>query len=227
MKIQLAPLPPERRDAASTTAHPNSAPPHGASGHDTHPDTQEAIGARLRALRRERKLSLAELAARAGASVGMISQIERNLSNPSVRMLERLRTALGVPLTTLLESDDPRADTVVDIVRRADARPHFSVGPTGLSKELLSPHGDHDLQFMVITIPPGTQSGEVLLGPGEKAGLVLEGEMTLTVGERHEVLGPGDSFQFKSAIPHAVHNPGAAPTRVLWIMNTRPPVVQL
>ena len=66
-----------------------------------------ALGQRLRILWRSAGLSLSELAQRAGVSVGMISQIERNLANPSVRILERLRVALNVPLTTLLEGDGP------------------------------------------------------------------------------------------------------------------------
>ncbi len=57
----------------------------------------------MKALRTKQKLSVSSLAARANVSVGMISQIERNLTNPSIRTLERLRLALSVPLTMLLE----------------------------------------------------------------------------------------------------------------------------
>lgn len=192
-----------------------------------------ALGQRLRILRRSAGLSLSELAQRAGVSVGMISQIERNLANPSVRMLERLRVALNVPLTTLLEGDGPdfvppgQANGAQPFVRRANQRPHFSVGAGGLAKELLSPHGDHDLQFMIIAIPPFTRSEEILLGPGEKAGMVLAGEIALTVGERVERLSEGDSFQFRSTVPHGVENPCATPARILWIMNTKPPIIHL
>lgn len=192
-----------------------------------------ALGQRLRILRRSAGLSLNELAQRAGVSVGMISQIERNLANPSVRMLERLRVALNVPLTTLLEGDGPDvassdpSDDRQPFVRRASQRPHFSVGASGLAKELLSPQGDHDLQFMIIAIPPYTRSEEILLGPGEKAGMVLEGEISLTVGERSERLAEGDSFQFRSTVPHGVENPCATSAKVLWIMNTKPPVIHL
>lgn len=186
------------------------------------------VGARLRALRTEQGLSVNELAMRAGVSVGTVSQVERNKANPSVRILERLRQALSVPLSALLEADDAVSDPVVgDFVRKAAERPLFDVGNLGMQKELLSPHGDHDLKMMIILLPAGAGSDEVLVGVGEKAGLVLEGTVVLNVGDRRAVLRTGDSFQFKSTVPHSVRNESSEMARVLWVMNTRPPVVHL
>jgi len=188
------------------------------------------LGPRLRDLRRAADLSLVQLADMSGVSVGMISQIERNLSNPSVRTLERLREALGIPLTTLLEGDVgyPIAhEAPPEFVRRVKDRPHFSVGKGGLQKELLSPHGDYDIKFMLISFPPHTKSVDILVGPGEKAGVVLEGGIDLTVAGSTERLRVGDSFQFSSVLSHRVENPGDEPAQVLWIMNTKPSVIHL
>ncbi|PPK47139.1 XRE family transcriptional regulator [Trinickia symbiotica] len=186
------------------------------------------VGARLRALRVAQGLSVNELAMRAGVSVGTVSQVERNKANPSVRILERLRQALAVPLATLLEADDAISDPVTgDFVRKAAERPIFEVGKNGMQKELLSPHGEHDLKMMIILLPPGAGSEEVLIGVGEKAGLVLEGTVVLNVGDRRAELRTGDSFQFKSTVPHSVRNESGKTARLLWIMNTQPPVVHL
>ena len=186
------------------------------------------VGARLRALRIEQGLSVNELATRAGVSAGTVSQVERNKANPSVRILERLRQALSVPLTALLEEDDAVSDPIVgDFVRKAAERPLFDVGKHGMQKELLSPHGDHDLKMMIILLPAGAGSDEVLVGVGEKAGLVLEGTVVLNVGDRRALLHAGDSFQFKSTVPHSVRNESSETARVLWVMNTVPPVVHL
>lgn len=186
------------------------------------------VGGRLRALRIEQGLSVNELAMRAGVSVGTVSQVERNKANPSVRILERLRQALSVPLSALLEEDDAVSDPIVgDFVRKAAERPLFDVGMQGVQKELLSPHGNHDLKMMIILLPAGAGSDEVLVGVGEKAGLVLEGTIVLNVGDRRAVLRTGDSFQFKSTVPHSVRNESDEMARVLWVMNTQPPIVHL
>ncbi|KVC96312.1 hypothetical protein WL28_17095 [Burkholderia ubonensis] len=183
------------------------------------------VGARLRALRTTQALSVNELAMRAGVSAGTVSQIERNKANPSVRILERLRQALSVPFSALLEEDDAMSDSAAgDFVRRAVERPVFDVGNHGMQKELLSPHGEHDLRMMIILLPAGVGSDEVLVGVGEKAGLVLEGTVVLNVGDRRAELRAGDSFQFNSTVPHSVRNESGKPARLLWVMNTQPPV---
>ena len=123
-----------------------------------------AMGARVRAIRQMMGLSSAELALQAGLSVGVISQIERGQANPSLRTLERLRLALDVPLMVLLEGPGS-AGTEPAFVRRRHARPRLMVGNMGLSKDILSPPDSEGLRFMVITLPPGVQSEDVLTQP--------------------------------------------------------------
>lgn len=183
------------------------------------------VGRRLRRMRKGKSLTVAALAEVSGVSAGMISQIERGLSNPSIGTLERLRAVLGIPLTAFFEDREavPGPVATVDaLVRRADRRPFFQVGSNGLSKELLSPGGEHDLQFMIITVPPHTRSHEVMIGEGEKAGLVLAGRLNLIVADEITTLEVGDSFQFDSRRAHGVANDFDASARVLWIMHTRP-----
>lgn len=97
----------------------------------------------------------------------------------------------------------------------------MKVNKQGLVKQILSPHGDHDIQFMLITLPHGVRSSEVLIGPGEKAGLVIEGVVTLGVGSRVYELNAGDSFQFSSLDMHYIENQNEEDAVVLWIMNTK------
>ncbi len=179
-------------------------------------------------------MTLKDLAAEAGISVGMASQVERGLANPSLRILEGLRAALRVALTDLLEPGpvhpvpasatfDPKSVLPPqEFVRRAAHRPQLEVGLQGMRKELLSPSGDHAIQFMMIDLPPGATADEVMVGPGEKAGLVMTGRIMLSVGTRLAELGEGDSFQFDSNQTHWVRNPGTDTARILWIMNTQP-----
>ncbi|WP_058973415.1 cupin domain-containing protein [Type-D symbiont of Plautia stali] len=181
---------------------------------------QEAdIGSRLKRIRKARNMTITELALLANVSSGAISQIERNLTNPTVRVLEQLRLVLKVPLTAFLEESESTLRGAEHYVRRAVERPHFNVGKRGISKEMLSPSGDHDLQFMFINIPSGVRSDEMLMGKGEKAGLVMEGELTLEIDGDTALLTPGDSFQFQSHLPHNIFNHTANDARVLWIMH--------
>jgi transcriptional regulator with XRE-family HTH domain len=176
-----------------------------------------AMGARVRAMRQKLGLSSAELALQAGLSVGVISQIERGQANPSLRTLERLRLALDVPLMVLLEGPGSAA-TEPAFVRRRHARPRLMVGKMGLGKEILSPPDTDGLRFMVITVPPGAQSEDVLTDPGQKAGLVLKGQINLMVRDEQVQIAEGDSFQFPSDVKHAFVNNTEQPAEVLWIM---------
>lgn len=190
--------------------------------------TEVSVGRRLRRMRKTKGLTVAGLGEKAAVSAGMISQIERGLSNPSIGTLERLRVVLGIPLTAFFEDreDSGPAVPMARLVRRADQRPFFQVGVNGMNKELLSPSGDHDLQFMMITVPPHTRSHEVMIGEGEKAGLVLEGRLTLTVDEQSTALATGDSFQFDSHQTHGISNDSDESARLIWIMHTKPQQAQ-
>jgi len=179
----------------------------------------QAIGIKLRALRSDRCMSIADLAAKAGVSAGIISQIERGKSNPSMKTLQRIRTALGVSLWAFLEQ--PARATSVDplFVRRADDRLRIVVGPHKLIKELLSPLNHESLRFMSIIMPAHSRTEEVVVGAGEKGGLVVEGTVELTVGDQTTTLAKDDSFQFRSDQPHQLANTSDAPARIIWIMS--------
>jgi transcriptional regulator with XRE-family HTH domain len=177
------------------------------------------VGARLRALRAERGLTILELAAKAGISAGLISQIERGNSNPSMRTIQRLRTALGVNIWTFFGQADTAGEAEPPFVQRRDARARIVVGRTRLVKELLSPRGDGTLRFMSITLPPGGASEDVLVGRGEKGGYVVSGRVELTVDERRAELTEGDSFQFESHLPHQLVNRSDDEAVVFWIMS--------
>jgi transcriptional regulator with XRE-family HTH domain len=187
---------------------------------DQHLDAMK-IGRRLRALRTERGLTILELAAKAGISSGGISQIERGASNPSVSTLQKLRGALGVTLWSFLEGEPVEPVSETQYVRRQANRPRIVVGTNQLTKELLSPRDNNELRFMILTVPPGAESGSFLSGPGDKGGYVLSGRVGLTIGEDAFDLSEGDSFQFPSTIPHQIVNRSATEAKLVWIINIR------
>lgn len=176
-----------------------------------------AMGERIRSLRLRAGLSTSELAIRAGLSAGVISQIERGLGNPSLKTLERLRIALGVSLTALIEGT-PARNTDPVFVRRLSARPHLIVGPLAIHKAILSPAATAGLRLLLVTMPSGARIDEVIREEGQKAGLVLRGRIHLTVAADSCVLNEGDSFQFSAALPHVLWNDGPRPAELVWIM---------
>lgn len=179
----------------------------------------QQLGSRLRALRTARQLTILELAAKAGVSAGIISQIERGNSNPSMKTLQLIRAALGVNMWEFLDKGEGSGGTEAPFVQRKNSRPRLILGETQLVKELLSPQNDQNLRFMIVTMPPGSESEDVLVGEGQKGGYIMAGRVQLTVGERVAELFEGDSFQFKSHIPHRISNRSDAEAKLIWIMS--------
>jgi transcriptional regulator with XRE-family HTH domain len=185
--------------------------------HRTDVASDVTLGRTIKTLRTQRARSLQRLAELSDVSVGMLSHIERGLTSPSLRTLTKIRLALDVPISALFETaDEPEG---VDFVRRAKSRPVLDLGPEHLIKELLSPPNARALQFMMLLIPPGGSSGTAPIGyPSEKGGLVIEGQITLHVGQNVTRLGEGDSFQFDGAQPHRFVNAGSGSAKVVWII---------
>lgn len=172
----------------------------------------------FRRLRWERGMSLRELSDMSGVSVGTISQIERDLANPSMRVLTALRRALNIPMQTMFNDDPASGAGDPPFVRRAAKRPQIDLG--SLHKELLTSGGNHNLQIMILTVAAGGTSGQTALSyPAEKGGLVLEGELILSVDDSDARLTEGDSFVFDSAQSHAFRNESDSPARILWVIG--------
>lgn len=183
------------------------------------------LGERVRKLRNERNLTIAQLAEQSQLSSGLISQIERGRSNPSVRTLQRLRAALGVNLWAFLQPSESQAihsgttsGSPYFIRRKAD-RLKMVRGKSRISEELLSPRSDDQMRFMMITIPPGVESADMLIGQGRKGGCVFSGRARLTVDGETGELEPGDAFQFPADVPHKIANPYQEPVVLIWIMS--------
>ncbi|WP_108663192.1 helix-turn-helix domain-containing protein [Acuticoccus kandeliae] len=183
-------------------------------------DEAVLVATRIRELRRQRGWSVQELAERSKVSVGMISQLERRMGNPSLKTLTKLCLALDVKFAELVSQSDPEAR----FVRRKNARPFLDFGPEHFAKEILSPVLATAFQMMILHVRPMGRSGETLVSyPAEKGGLVIEGEIILRVGNEESRLREGDSFQFNGAEPHSIRNEQDVEARVLWIIaQSRP-----
>jgi transcriptional regulator with XRE-family HTH domain len=179
-----------------------------------------AVGQRIRDLRRTRAMSLEAVAARTDLSIGFLSQIERGLSSPSLRVLATLADVLGVGIAALFGAKENAGTTSDSIVTRERRRSKLNLWRTGISKQLLSPAGSEGrLNLFLVHMEPGGSTGdELYTHDGEEAGLVIEGRMKLTVDAESWTLKQGDSFRFASRRPHRFSNPsGDTKAVVLWV----------
>jgi transcriptional regulator with XRE-family HTH domain len=177
------------------------------------------LGHQVRDLRKAKGMTIPELAARVGRSVGWISQVERGLSPLSVTSLQTLADALDVRIGWFFSASGavPAADADV-VVRKADRR-RLDLGGAGIGETLLSPGLSGELQLIETVFAPGASTGEA---PRERrsaeAGVVLSGRLEIHDGGRRYVLAAGDSFSLKAHGSHRCVNPGKRPATVLWVI---------
>lgn len=180
------------------------------------------IGLRIRHLRKVKGLRLKELADIVGCSESMISKIENDKATPSLAMLHRLVGALEANIGFVFGTQ--RAEE--QVVARAGERPVIHLDALrhgeGITLERLIPYAeDHLLQANLHIIEPGGRSDGTIAHRGEELGYVLEGELELTVDGQAYRLAAGDSFHFRSDLPHGYRNCGTRPAKVIWV-NTPP-----
>lgn len=165
------------------------------------------IGPRLRAARRGRGLTLAELSARAGLSASTLSRLESGKRQANLELLLPLTRHLGIRIDDLLgdDSKDPR-------VRRP------AIHRDGLVIAPLAPEGA-PIHTYRITYPPTPHLPELRTHDGYEWLYVLAGKLRLRLGEQNLVLGRGEAAEFDTRIPHAMSAAGDKRAQVISIFN--------
>jgi len=186
------------------------------SPEDSVPLTAEsAMGARIREFRQARKLTLRELALRASTSPGFLSQLERGQVNASVGTLRRLCEGLGITLPDLF-TDHPTSGP--RILRKHD-RPEIHVSDTS-AKYLLSQKPLRNLEVYVAEFAPGGTAGEAYVhDDSQEILLVISGSVVLELDGAKHRLDAGDSAEYRTSIPHTMHNTGDERAELLWIVS--------
>ncbi|OYV92736.1 MAG: hypothetical protein B7Z60_10200 [Ferrovum sp. 37-45-19] len=196
---------------------------------------------RIRHFRLTLGLRLQDLALKVDCSESLLSKIENDRILPSLSMLHRIAAALHTTVGTLCATP---GDPLNKVVSRMGERQIVSMDPlrkgTGTYMERLIPYMDplrkgtgtymerlipydpaHLLQGNIHVIEAGGGSDGTISHDGEEVGLVLEGQLDLTVADQVYHLGLNDSFSFRSSLPHGYRNPGPGRARVLFV-NTPP-----
>ncbi len=179
-----------------------------------------SLGADLRALRKARGQTLQGLADSLGRSVGWLSQVERDLSEPSITDLRQLAAALDVSVSSLFRTDAPRAEEAGYIVRAGARRPIGS-REAGLVEALLSPDLTDDFEMLHCVFEPGAEITVPVRRPTQEVGFIVSGQLDLTIAERLHHLGTGDSFRIRGETFRWA-NPHSTPCVAIWVIA--PPV---
>ena len=176
------------------------------------------VGTALAALRQRRGLSLDELSRQAGVSKSMLSQIERHQANPTVAVVWRMATALGVGVGELLGAERPAA-------------PLLTTVPAHATPTLASPDGKCELRILGpielaghvewygLTVQPGGTLASQAHEPGSREHLTVQaGALEVRAGSESARLRHGETARYAVDVPHSIHNPGRSVAQALLVV---------
>lgn len=186
---------------------------------DRGPERSTMDSLRIRELRMEQEMTLSQLAGQSGLSEGMISQVERGITDPSLETLRKISRVLNVPLFQLFDQDDADGSRVAVI--RDGSQVQITSPATSITYLRLSA-GYGQLEVLRGTVAPGGASSlEAWSHPAEECVVVISGLLEIEVQGESISLEPGDSCHFDSTLPHRLLNTSNEPA--VFIIAVTPP----
>ena len=177
--------------------------------------TVQAIGTRIRQLRIDRDQTLQTLADATGLSASLLSLVERGKTSPSIGTLVAVSHALGVHMSDLVT---PEAAEVRTPVIEIDDQPVFKSETGGHLRRVAADDRVRGVELAVNEFEPGGSSAlSALHHGGYEYGLLLEGELTVTLDGEDHVLAAGDLISYESTRPHRITNTGRGMARAVWV----------
>jgi len=174
------------------------------------------VGERIRAIRREKGLTLGQIADKCDCSASLLSQIERGIVNPSFSTLKSLSDALGVTIAKLVEGSCPEPMPLSCLMKSKERKTLITEG--GVQFQLLSRDINVPFEFILNIWPPKTSTGKSPYAhEGEECGILLEGELEIEINGNVYHMRPGDTITLKSSVSHRIYNPGKKKAIAIWV----------
>lgn len=174
------------------------------------------IGKKLRELRQQKDLTLDDLASRSELTKGFLSQVERNLTTPSIPTLEDILEALGSSLSEFFH-EEPEQQIVFS------AQDFFVDEKEEYTIEWIVPNAQkNEMEPILLTLHPRQKSHEMAAHHGEEFGYVLKGSVTLVCGNKKYKLKAQETFYLEGKKSHYLYNHSSSDAKILWI--TTPPM---
>ena len=169
------------------------------------------IGGKIRQLRTQKGLTLEELASRSELTKGFLSQLERNLTSPSIDSLDDILEALGTNLAEFFQEDRNE-----QIIFRAND--FFVDERESCTISWIVPNTQkNEMEPILLTLPEGGESFELSPHSGEEFGYVVDGTVVLVCDGKRAVLRKGETFYLHGKTFHTLKNENKTTAHVLWV----------
>lgn len=169
------------------------------------------IGEKLKRLRVKNQLTLEELANRSELTKGFLSQVERNLTSPSIATLADILEALGTTLGEFFseEKEEKIVFSSNDFFVNEQDEYRVSYIVPNAQKNMMEP--------ILLELSKGGTSQKVAPFNGEVFGFIVAGKVLLHYGENKLTVKKGQTFYFQCDRPHYLSNEWESPAKILWI----------
>jgi len=177
------------------------------------------IGNSIMTERKNKNLTIKDLAAMSGISASMISQIENDKGNPSLNTLRALAHGIGVDVATFFNSE---TDRLTNPVIRSSERPLLSQSNGLTNYQLSSGNIDNFCAYYNVLVPGGSTIDFPEHHPanatGYEFGYLLSGKLRVDIEDQVYILNPGDSICIDATKKHSSTNISSGDCEMLWFM---------
>ncbi|MBR2956457.1 MAG: helix-turn-helix transcriptional regulator [Clostridia bacterium] len=171
------------------------------------------LGIKIKRLRLQNNLTQEELADRCELTKGYISQLENELTSPSIQTLEDILNALGTTFAEFFrdEKEEKIVFTDSDFIEKI---------AEGHKIEWLVPNAQkNEMEPIRVTIDPHSSLSEDMPHEGEEFGYVISGRVHLHLGNNTQIVKKGEAFYFSAGKMHKLENRTAEKAVVLWVAS--------
>ena len=165
------------------------------------------VGQEIQRLRLEQNFTLDQLAAKSGVSKSILSQIERDRSNPTLATIWRITKALESPLENVLSTNDSKFSFEK---LSSNATPEVTSEDNGFCLRILGTLNTvSSVQWYEFNAEPGAELESESHGKGSLESITLcTGNLTVTVGDDIQTICAGETLRYHTHLPHRLKNEG-------------------
>lgn len=182
------------------------------------------IGVRIREIRHKKGMTLNELSRLTGVTASYLSQLERDIIEPSLSSLRKIAGALNVPIYSFLVDEQKE-----HILIRKDERKKLELPGCSITYQFLTPMAFEGgtpakMEMIYYQLDPLSWSSEdYIRHPAEEIIFIIQGNIEFYLNDEKYLVHEGDSIYIGENIPHRFYNPSTT-EKVIGISSISPPV---